>query len=477
MAQAVKTDVVVARYASPEMADIFTPQRRIELWRELWIALADAERELGLPIDKSQIAELKKFKEKINWDVAERREKETRHDVMSHVYAYGQQAKKAAGIIHLGATSAYVTDNADLILMREALELILGKLATAIDRLASFAEDEKETATVAFTHFQPAQPTTVGKRASLWIQDFAMDLSRLEFELKELRFHGVKGATGTQDSFLKLFEGNKKKVLDLDRLVTKRMGFDSSYRVTGQTYPRKVDTKIVTLLANICESASKFATDLRLLQALREVEEPHEADQVGSSAMPYKLNPMRSERVCALSRYVMNLVGNTYGTASSQWFERTLDDSANRRLVIPHSFLATDGVLNLVINITSGLKVNHEVIRQNLDRELPFLQTEEVLMAAVRAGGDRQQLHKRIQQHSREVVKAIREKGAANDLLSRLRKDAAFSKVPPKMIVRADPSQFVGLAPEQTEAFLKEVVEPIRSKYRTRLRQKPEIRV
>ncbi len=477
MTQDAKTDVVVSRYASPEMAETFSAERRIRLWRDLWVALAEAERELGLPIKKEQIDELKKFQDKINWDVAQKREKEIRHEIMAHVHAYGAQCKKAAGIIHLGATSAYVTDNSDLIMMRDGMKLIAGKLAAAIDRLGAFAAKEKDTATVAFTHFQPAQPTTVGKRACLWIQDFIMDLERLEYELKDLRLLGVKGATGTQDSFLKLFEGDKKKVRDLDKMVVKSMGFAKSYAVSGQTYPRKVDTRVVTMLAAIAESASKFATDIRLLQAMHEIEEPQEESQIGSSAMPYKQNPMRAERTCALSRYVMNLVGNVYGTASTQWFERTLDDSANRRLVIPQAFLVCDGVLNLVINIATGMRVRDAVIAQNLDRELPFLQTEEVLMHAVRAGGDRQALHEKIRVHAGAVVKEVREKGASNDLLARLRRDSSFSAVPPKVIIKGNVSRFVGLASQQTGRFLRDCVEPVRKRYKTAMRTRPEVRV
>ncbi len=477
MPHSIRSDVVATRYASPEMVEIFSPERRIRLWRELWLALAEAQHELGLPITKVQIAQLKKFVHKINWDVAERREREMRHEVMAHVYAYGLQCKKAAGIIHLGCTSSYVMDNADLIMMRDGMHLIAAKLASAVDRLAGFAERERFTATTAYTHFQPAQPTTVGKRACLWMQNFIMDLSHLEFELEHLKFHGCKGATGTEDSYLKLFDGDRAKVQVLERLVTRKMGFEKIYPVTGQTYPRKVDTHVIGVLAGIGESASKFANDLRLLQALHEVMEPMEETQIGSSAMPYKHNPMRSERIVSLSRYVMNLVKNCFETASSQWFERTLDDSANRRLTIPQAFLITDGILDLVVDIALGLRVQHAVIEQNLSRELPFLQTEEILMAAVREGGDRQQLHEKIRKHAKEVTKLIREKGMGNDLLARLRKDPAFRKIPPRLLVRADPKRLTGLATEQVEDFLRDAVEPIRRKYRAQMKAQPQVRV
>jgi len=459
------------------MLAIFSPEKRILLWRELWIALAQAQKELGLDISAAQIAELKAAKSKIDWSMAKKIESEIRHDVMAHVKTYAAQCPKAAPIIHLGATSTYVTDNGDLILMREGLELIIKKIAAVIDRLATFAKKERESTTLAFTHFQPAQPTTVGKRACLWIDAFVMDLELLQFELSQMRFHGAKGATGTQDSFLKLFDGNKGKAKKLDHLVTKAMGFDSSFPVTGQTYPRKVDSRIVFALGAVCESASKFAIDLRLLQALHEVSEPREDDQVGSSAMPYKQNPMRSERITSLGRYVMNMVGNCFSTAANQWFERTLDDSANRRLVIPQSFLVTDAVLDLCINVASGMKVRHAVVQQNLMKELPFLQTEEILMAAVREGGNRQELHEKIREHSQEVIKLVREKGEPNDLMARLREDPAFAKVQPKLMVKTDPSRLVGMAADQVDGYIKSTVEPIRKKYKAALGVKPKIRV
>lgn len=470
-------DVIVKRYASQEMVETFSQERRILLWRDLWIALAEAQRELGLPISKMQIDELRVHRNKINWKLAEKIENDIRHDVMAHVKTYAEQAPKAAPIIHLGATSAYVTDNADMIRMKDGFKIIQRKLAAAIDRLGIFALKEKDTATLAFTHFQPAQPTTVGKRACLWAQNFVMDMAQLEFELSEMRFQGVKGATGTQDSFLKLFEGDQRKVESLDKLVTQKMGFDKSFLVTGQTYPRKQDTRVLCVLASICESASKFANDMRLLQAIHEISEPRENSQVGSSAMPYKQNPMRTERICSLSRYVINLIGNAFETASVQWFERTLDDSANRRIVLPHAFLICDAVLDLVINVASGMKIHHEVVMTNLEKELPFLQTEEVLMAAVREGGNRQKLHEIIQKHSVEVVKNVREKGTQNDLLARLRKDSAFDQVSPRLLVKTDPLRLVGMASQQVTHFIKTAIDPIRKKYKQAIKTKSEIRV
>lgn len=470
-------DVIIQRYASSEMSNIFSQQRRGELWRELWIALADAERELGLPISKAQVDELKAYKTKIDFKRIEKIESEIRHDVMAHVKAYAEQCKKAAGIIHLGATSAYVTDNADLIMMKEGLNLIQRKLAAAIDQLAKFAERERDTASLAFTHFQPAQPTSVGKRACLWAQNFVLDFEQVDFELKHFRFHGAKGATGTQDSFLKLFEGDAEKVWALDDKIREKMGFDHMFMVTGQTYPRKVDSRVVEVLANICESASKFANDVRLLQALHELSEPRTTQQVGSSAMPYKQNPMRSERICSLARYVMNQIGVCLETASVQWFERTLDDSASRRIVLPQVFLITDAVLDLVINIASGMKVHHAVVEQNLERELPFLQTEEILMAGVREGGNRQELHQIIEKHAKEVVKNVRGKGKNNDLLTRLREDPSFEKVPPKLLVKTDPSRLIGLAASQVDTFIQKMVKPIRKRFGEDLEIKPKIRV
>ncbi|MEZ4846718.1 MAG: adenylosuccinate lyase [Bdellovibrionota bacterium] len=470
-------DVIVKRYASPEMVEIFSQERRALLWRDLWIALAESEKELGLPVTEAQIDELKKARKKIDFEAVEKYEAKVRHDVMAHVKAYGDVAPKAAGIIHLGATSAYVTDNADLVMIKEGMELILGKVAALISNLADFAKKKKDIPTLAYTHFQAAQPTTVGKRACLWIQNFLMDLSQLEFELEELRFHGAKGATGTQDSFLKLFNGDKKKVLQLDQKVMKKMGFAKSYTVTGQTYPRKVDSRVLAALASVAESASKFANDLRLLQAIHEMEEPMEADQIGSSAMPYKRNPMRSERVCSLARYVINLVHNARDTSANHWFERTLDDSANRRIIIPHAFLLTDATLDLMNNVVTNMKVHEGVINQHMDQELPFLQTEEIMMAAVAEGGNRQQLHEAIREHAFESIKNMREKGKPNDLLQRLREDKAFDKVPPKLLVKTDPKRLTGMASDQVDIFLDEFLPALRKKYKSYLAAKPKIRV
>ncbi len=470
-------DVIIKRYASAEMAEIFSQQKRVALWRELWIALAEAEQELGLPIKKTQIDQLKKFRDNINWKVAEKNEAKFRHDVMAHVHAYGEQCPKAAGIIHLGATSAYVTDNADLIVMKEGLKLVAGKLATVIDRLGVMAKKTKAIPTLAYTHFQTAQPTTVGKRTCLWLQNFLMDLEQVEFELEQMMFLGVKGTTGTQDSFIKLFEGDKKKVKALDKKVTKKMGFKKAFIATGQTYPRKVDSRVLSALASIAESGSKLANDLRLLQALHEMEEPIESDQIGSSAMPYKRNPMRSERITSLSRYVMNLVHNARETSANHWFERTLDDSANRRIIIPHAFLLIDGVLDLLINVTTNLKVHEGVIEQRLNQELPFVQTEEIMMAAVKCGGNRQDMHESIREHSFEVIKNIREKGMQNDLLARLRDDKAFADVPPKLLVKADAARLTGMSEDQVDEMLKTYLPPIRRKYSKYLKAKPKIRV
>lgn len=471
-------DVIVKRYASPEMVEIFSQERRSLLWRDLWIALAEAEHELGLPVTKAQIEDMVKNRKKINWEAVEKYERKFRHDVMAHVHAFGDVAPKAAGIIHLGATSAYVTDNADLVMMKEGMELVLGKLATVISHLADFAKKKKDVPTLAYTHFQAAQPTTVGKRACLWIQNFLMDLELLEFELEQFRFHGVKGATGTQDSYVKLFEGDRKKVLQLDQKVMKKMGFAKMFITTGQTYPRKVDSRVVSALASIAESASKFANDLRLLQAIHEFEEPMEQDQIGSSAMPYKRNPMRSERICSLARYVMNLEHNCRDTAANHWFERTLDDSANRRIVIPHAFLLTDATLDLLINVVAGMKVHEGVINQHMDLELPFMQTEEILMAAVNEGGDRQELHDKIREHAFEAVKNIREKGKPNDMLLRLRGDKAFENIPPKLLVKTDPKRLTGMASEQVDIFLEEFLPTLRKKYKSFVTAKPtKIRV
>ncbi|HIS05921.1 MAG TPA: adenylosuccinate lyase, partial [Candidatus Fimenecus stercoravium] len=415
-----------SRYASREMKYIFSPDFKFRTWRKLWIALAESEQELGLPITDEQIAELKAHADDINYDVAEKREREVRHDVMSHVYAYGVQCPKAKGIIHLGATSCYVGDNTDVIIMTEGLKLIRKKMVNLIDRLAKFADEYKTMPCLAFTHFQPAQPTTVGKRASLWLMDLLMDFSALEFQLSQMRLLGSKGTTGTQASFMELFEGDTEKVVALDRKIAEKMGFSSVFPVSGQTYPRKLDSQVLFVLSGVAQSAHKFSNDLRLLQHLKEIEEPFEAHQIGSSAMAYKRNPMRSERIASLARYVIADATNPAVTAATQWFERTLDDSANKRISIPEAFLATDAILELYINIVSGLVVYPKMIEKRLNDELPFMATENILMAAVKKGGDRQELHERIRQHSMAAGKVVKVEGKPNDLLERIAADPAF---------------------------------------------------
>jgi len=454
-----------ARAAGPAMSYLFSDEFRFRTWRRLWIALAEAERELGLPITQTQITEMKRAAEKINYAVAERIEKQTRHDVMAHVRAFGQQCPKAKGILHLGATSMFVVDNTDLIRMREGLRLLRAKLAKLIGLLGTFAAKYKSLPTLGFTHFQPAQPTTVGKRACLWAQDFVLDLDEVETRLGRLQFRSVKGTTGTQASFLALFDGDSKKVVRLEKLLAKKMGFDAVYPVTGQTYPRKVDAQILAALSGIGQSASKMTTDIRLLQALKEIEEPFGKKQVGSSAMAYKRNPIWSERIGALARFVITNEQNAAMTAATQWLERSLDDSGNRRLSLAEGFLATDGVLNLCLQVTDGLVVNKAQIRKHLIAELPFMATEEILMAAVKAGGDRQELHERIRIHSQAAARAVKEQGRENDLLERLAGDPAFAAVRGGLASMTDPRRFVGRAPEQAAEFLRRVVGPIRRKY------------
>lgn len=455
------------RYASKEMSQLFSMQKRISTWRKLWIMLAEAENELGLPVSKSQINEMKKFADNINWKVAEAKEKEVRHDVMAHVHAFGAQAKKAAPIIHLGATSCYVTDNADLMIMKEALQLTAAKLAAVIKILAGFAKTYKKLPMLGFTHLQPAQPVTLGKRATLWIQDFILDLKDIETKIENIPARGVKGTTGTQASFLELFEGKGTKVRRLNEKVVKKMGFKKAIPVSGQTYTRKIDTQIMSTLAGIAETAHKFATDIRLLANRKEVEEPFGKKQIGSSAMAYKRNPMRSERICSLSRFVMSMPINGLMTHSTQWMERTLDDSANRRLSIPQAFLAVDAILELCANVSDGLVVYKKVIEKNLRAELPFMATENILMAAVKKGGNRQDLHEVIRIHSQEAAKAVKEKGLENDLLERLSNDPCFSKVKNDFKNILKPELYVGLAPEQVDIFIKEEVNPINRKYKT----------
>jgi adenylosuccinate lyase len=451
---------LITRYASETMTRLWSPRRIHGTWRRLWVALAEAQRELGLDIRAAQIEELRAAVDDIDFDRAAQYERELRHDVMAHVHAYRDRCPAAGGIIHLGATSCYVTDNTDLILMREGLELVRQRLVAAIDALAGFAERYRDLPCLGFTHFQPAQPTTVGKRAVLWCYDLVLDLAEIEHRLASLKFRGAKGTTGTQASFLALFEGDHAKVDELDRLVAKKMGFSESYPVTGQTYSRKIDSQILAALSGIAQSAHKAGTDLRLLQGRKEIEEPFEDRQIGSSAMAYKRNPMRCERMCALSRFVIALAASADDTAANQWLERTLDDSANRRLSIPQSFLAIDAVLIIYRNVASGLVVHPQVIARNLSEELPFLATEEILMAGVRAGGDRQTLHERIRVHSQEAARRVKHEGASNDLIERLKSDAAFRGV--DLSAALDARRFVGRAPQQVDAFLRDVAEPIR---------------
>ena len=449
------------RYASKEMQYIFSPDKKFKTWRKLWIALAETEMELGLPIAEEQIAEMKIHAEDINYDVAEEREKEVRHDVMSHVYAYGVQCPKAKGIIHLGATSCYVGDNTDIIVMTEALHLVRRKLLNVMNELADFAEEYKALPTLAFTHFQPAQPTTVGKRASLWLQEFYMDLEDLDYVLSTMKLLGSKGTTGTQASFLELFDGDHEKIDKLDQMIAEKMGFLECVPVSGQTYSRKVDTRVLNVLAGIAASAAKMSNDIRLLQHLKEVEEPFEKSQIGSSAMAYKRNPMRSERIAALSRYVMVDALNPALTSAVQWFERTLDDSANRRLAIPEGFLAIDGILDLCLNVVDGLVVYPKVIEKHIMSELPFMATENIMMDAVKAGGDRQQLHEQIRVISMEAGKNVKEKGEENNLLELIAGNPAFNLTREELEKSMDASKYVGRSKEQVEAYLENYIRPL----------------
>jgi len=449
------------RYASDEMQQIFSQDEKFKTWRRLWIALAETEKELGLDITDEQIEELKKFKDDINYDVARKREKEVRHDVMSHVYAYGIQCPKAAGIIHLGATSCFVGDNTDLIIMRKGLLLIRKKVINVIDSLSKFAMQHKDVPTLAFTHFQPAQPTTVGKRATLWLQDFLMDLEELDHVTGSMKLLGSKGTTGTQASFLELFDNDLEKVDRIDGMIAEKMGFDACYPVSGQTYSRKVDLKVLNVLSQIAVSAHKMSNDIRLLQHLKEVEEPFESTQIGSSAMAYKRNPMRSERIASLARYVMIDALNPAITAAVQWFERTLDDSANKRLSIPEGFLATDGILDLCINVTANLVVNTKVIEKHLLSELPFMATENIMMDCVKKGGNRQELHERIRVLSMEAGTHVKKEGRDNDLLELIADDEAFGLTIEELRASLDPSKYTGCAAHQTERFIEECVKPV----------------
>ena len=472
-----------ARYASREMQYIFSPDMKFKTWRKLWIALAETELELGLSengkpvITQEQIDELKAHADDINYEVAKEREKMVRHDVMSHVYAYGQQCPKAAGIIHLGATSCYVGDNTDVIVMTEAMKLVRKKLINVINELAKFARTYKDLPTLAFTHFQPAQPTTVGKRATLWMQELLLDLSDLEYMIGQQKLLGSKGTTGTQASFLELFNGDHEKVRQIDKKIAEKMGFAECYPVSGQTYSRKVDSRILNVLSGIAQSAHKFSNDIRLLQHLKEIEEPFEKNQIGSSAMAYKRNPMRSERIASLSNYVIADSINPAITAATQWFERTLDDSANKRISVPEAFLAIDGILDLYLNVVDGLVVYDKVIYQRFMKEIPFMATENIMMDAVKRGGNRQELHERIREHSMAAGAVVKKEGKENDLVDRIAADPAFGMTKEEIEALLEPKNFVGRAPEQTEEFLDEVVQPILDANRDILGMTAEINV
>ena len=466
-----------SRYASKEMQYLFSPDNKFRTWRRLWIALAQTEQELGLPITDEQIAELQAHADDINYDVAAAREKEVRHDVMAHVYAYGQQCPNAKGIIHLGATSCYVGDNTDLIILYDALRLVRKKLVNAIALLGKFAGEYADLPTLAFTHFQPAQPTTVGKRATLWAQEFLMDLDEVEYRLSRARLLGSKGTTGTQASFLELFEGDHEKCRLLDQKIAEKMGYASCFPVSGQTYPRKLDAAILSTLSGIAQSAGKFSNDIRLLQHLKEVEEPFEKHQIGSSAMAYKRNPMRSERIASLSRYVIADALNPAMTASTQWFERTLDDSANKRISVAEGFLAVDAILSLVVNVVDGLVVNTAVIDRDLRRELPFMATENIMMDCVKRGGDRQELHEAIRTHSMEAARRVKQGDGVNDLLERIAGDPAFGVTLEQLQEVLEPARYVGRAPEQTAEFLAEEIAPVLEAYKDELGYRAEINV
>ena len=465
------------RYASREMQYIFSPDMKFRTWRRLWIALAETEKELGLKITQEQIDELKAHVDDINYDVAKEREKQVRHDVMSHVYAYGVQCPKAKGIIHLGATSCYVGDNTDIIVMTEALKLVKKKLINVIAELSKFADEHKALPTLAFTHFQPAQPTTVGKRATLWMQEFMLDLEDLDYVISTMKLLGSKGTTGTQASFLDLFDGDQETIDKIDPMIAEKMGFKKCYPVSGQTYSRKVDTRVLNVLAGIAASAHKFSNDIRLLQHLKEVEEPFEKSQIGSSAMAYKRNPMRSERIASLSRFVMVDALNPAITSATQWFERTLDDSANKRLSVPEGFLAIDGILDLCLNVVDGLVVYPKVIEKRLRSELPFMATENIMMDAVKAGGDRQELHERIRELSMEAGKNVKVEGKENNLLELIAADPAFNMSLEDLQKTMEPSRYTGRAQVQVEAFLKSVVQPVLDENKEILGMTAEINV
>jgi len=466
---------LIARYASREMSALWSPQRKFSTWRRLWVALAEAEAELGLPVTAAQIDQMRAHLDDIDFEVAARYERRLRHDVMAHVHTFGDLCPEARPIIHLGATSCFVTDNTDLLLLREALGLVRNRVVAVLAALGRFARQYRDLTCLAFTHFQPAQPTTVGKRACLWAYDLVLDLAELEHRIASIQALGSKGTTGTQASFLELFQGDHQKARRLDELVCQKIGLGKSYAATGQTYPRKIDSQVLGVLSGVAQSAHKTATDLRLLAHRKEVEEPFEKDQIGSSAMAYKRNPMRSERICSLARFVISLESSPAMTAATQWFERTLDDSANRRLVLPQAFLAVDALLILYQNVASGLVVYPQVIAAGLAAELPFMATENILMDAVAAGGDRQTLHERIRQHSHAAAAVVKGAGGRNDLLDRLAADSAFAQV--DMAQALDPARFVGRAPEQTDEFLAEVIEPILRKYPDALAASSEVKV
>ncbi|MCJ7693224.1 MAG: adenylosuccinate lyase [Sedimentisphaerales bacterium] len=466
---------LVERNASIQMAELFGAQKKFSTWRRLWLELARAQKKLGLDIKQTQINQMAGHLDDIDFKKAAKYEKKFRHDVMAHIHTFAEVAPKAAPIIHLGATSCFVGDNADLIIIREALQVVAGKLAAAINLLGRFAKKYRSLPTLGFTHYQPAQLTTVGKRATLWCYEFVMDLQEAEHRLETLPFRGVKGTTGTQASFLALFDGNSKKVKQLDKAVAAAFGFKSTCAATGQTYQRKIDTFVVNALASVAQSAHKMCNDLRLLANLKEIEEPFGKSQVGSSAMAYKRNPMRAERVTALSRFVLSLASSPQMTASEQWFERTLDDSANRRLVIPEAFLAVDGILEILINMLDGLVVYPKVIAARVEAELPFMATENILMAAVKAGGNRQKLHEKIRRHSHAAAAQVKLAGKHNDLIDRLKADPAFDKIDFKTVL--NPKSYVGRAPEQVDEFLRTIVTPIRRKYRKELNRKVELKV
>ena len=471
------TSPLSTRYASKEMQYLFSDNNKFRTWRKLWIALAKAERQLGLNVTQEQIDQLEAHAEDINYDVAEAREKLVRHDVMSHVYAYGQQCPDAEAIIHLGATSCYVGDNTDILILRDAARLTLRKCAQTLRNLAAFAERYKSLPCLAYTHLQPAQLTTVGKRATLWMNELVMDMENLEFQVSQLRLRGAKGTTGTQASFMELFEGDEEKVKELERLVAEQMGFEKCVAVSGQTYSRKTDAYMLAALSGVAQSACKFANDLRILQSFEEMEEPFEKNQIGSSAMPYKRNPMRSERVTALARYVMIDLLNPAFTAGTQWFERTLDDSANKRIAVAEAFLGVDSILNLLENICDGLVVYPKVIRQRVMNELPFMATENIMMSAVKKGGDRQELHERLRVHSIAAGKAVKEEGLPNDLIARVCGDPAFGLAPEEAEALLQPEAFTGRAPRQVEEYLTEVIDPILEANRELLGEKAEINV